>query len=677
MRLASALLSLLIGSFPLCEAQAQAQQTYDAAADRKDARSNHEEERNIEDQKNEEGRATYKGRSSENAVRAAEDAFGTTIGHEAIGLYRADSVRGYSPTVAGNIRIGGLYFDQQGGLTSRIKSGSTIRVGIASQTDPFPAPTGIVDIKLRQSSNYDALSAIASTGPYRSLALELDGQVSIIPNRLSAAVGAAAFRDRFGNGGSGKATSLGIVPRLHATNEIDVIAFWGRANSYDETASSTYIPRDAKLPPRIDRRSYDGPSWALSNGFADNAGLIARGAFGAWTLNMGLFRSLNVSKSSYAYILNSITQQGSAQREIFANPSSQYRSYSGEFRVSRALREGPRQHLVLASLRLRDVRSRFGGSDLVNFGFAQLGAAISPQKPEFKFGEQTIDTIDQFTLGLSYSLKWDSFFELRAGIQRTKYKKNIDEPNVGLNTRESMEWLPNFTASIQVVPTILAYGSYSKGLEENGQAPEFAINRLQILPALSTRQFDVGLKWSRMRSVSLIFGYFNIRKPYFSVDESNIYRKLGVETHEGFEISLASQPVEGLRVVGGAIVQRATVTNDEVAAEVVGKHPVAQPGTTVQLNADYVLPFLKGTSIDFSLSHKGRQAADVHNAFFVPAYTTLDIGARYTFRLDRAPASLRLSASNFMNKYVWLPIGSGAFEPLDPRSFSAYIAVDF
>jgi iron complex outermembrane recepter protein len=51
-------------------------------------------------------------RAAENAVRQANDAFGTSIGREAIGLYDSDSVRGFSPTAAGNVRIDGLYFDQ-------------------------------------------------------------------------------------------------------------------------------------------------------------------------------------------------------------------------------------------------------------------------------------------------------------------------------------------------------------------------------------------------------------------------------------------------------------------------------------------------------------------------------------------------------------------------------------
>src|SRR3546814_8839604 len=51
------------------------------------------------------------GRSAENAVRQAEDAFGFSVGRESLGLYSSSNVRGFSPLDAGNVRIEGLYFD--------------------------------------------------------------------------------------------------------------------------------------------------------------------------------------------------------------------------------------------------------------------------------------------------------------------------------------------------------------------------------------------------------------------------------------------------------------------------------------------------------------------------------------------------------------------------------------
>lgn len=67
--------------------------------------------------------------SIDNALRAANDAFGTSIGRESIGLYSPQSVRGFSPYSAGNIRVEGLYIDAVALPNNKLVSGNSIRVG--------------------------------------------------------------------------------------------------------------------------------------------------------------------------------------------------------------------------------------------------------------------------------------------------------------------------------------------------------------------------------------------------------------------------------------------------------------------------------------------------------------------------------------------------------------------
>ena len=70
-------------------------------------------------------------RAGENAVAAAEDAFGTAIGTESIGLYSTTSARGFSPSDAGNVRIDGLYFDQQAAPNNRADAAAAMPTGPA------------------------------------------------------------------------------------------------------------------------------------------------------------------------------------------------------------------------------------------------------------------------------------------------------------------------------------------------------------------------------------------------------------------------------------------------------------------------------------------------------------------------------------------------------------------
>jgi iron complex outermembrane receptor protein len=101
----------------------------------------------------------YAQRTDDNVVTQSDDAFGKTVGDEQIGIYNPDDVRGFSPIDAGNVRIEGLFFDQQAGLTDR----SSIRVGISAQGYPFPAPTGIVDYSLRMPGAKNLVSVALNT----------------------------------------------------------------------------------------------------------------------------------------------------------------------------------------------------------------------------------------------------------------------------------------------------------------------------------------------------------------------------------------------------------------------------------------------------------------------------------------------------------------------------------
>src|ERR1700723_1841770 len=136
--------------------------------------------------------AVYAQHASDDPVASGNDGFGLTLGLESIGLYGPGLVRGFNPQSAGNVRIDGLYFDQQGALSNRVVEGSTIRIGVSEIGYAFPAPTGIVDYDLRYSGNgTPSATVVASAGPYQAQGLSVDGNLSLISSDLQLPVGAS------------------------------------------------------------------------------------------------------------------------------------------------------------------------------------------------------------------------------------------------------------------------------------------------------------------------------------------------------------------------------------------------------------------------------------------------------------------------------------------------------
>lgn len=615
-------------------------------------------------------------RTNENVIISAEDAFGTSVGGESIGLYDEDTIRGFSPTIANNIRIEGMYFDQQSRMSNRISSGSTIRVGLATQGYPFPAPTGIVDLSLRPSGSKPLLAVTATYGPYGSQSIELDGQLPLRGSELTCAIGGSTSNQHFSEGTSATISSLGLVPRWRPADNVEVIGFWGRRQSSDSTTSPIYIPEGDYLPPVPPKGFFQGPSWARSNNTRDNLGLIVKAIFGEWTLSAATFYSRSLWASSFANLYFDVEPTGEADHYIVADPPSRYASTSGEFRISRVFKSGDFQHLVLLSTRWREVSIRNAGSDGVDLGNTSINEPSFGSAPKFQFGQQDSDSTNQKTAGLEYGFRWKQIFAADVGIQRTSYHNALVQAELPYTSTALDVWMPSASILFNINPSFGLYGNVVHGIEDAGVAPEEATNRLQLIPAIRTHQWDAGLQWKISDDSRLLIGIFDVAKPYLAIDDARLYRALGVESHRGLEVSLNLSPLEGLKVVAGAVIARPTVSGTQEAEQPVGRLAVGQPKNLVQVNAAYKLPFNRAISLDADITHNGRVAATVSNTVYVPAYTTVDLGARYKFNIGHTPAVFRLAAKNVTNRFSWTVDGSGAYESIDRFSVVAKLTVD-
>ncbi|HKQ15901.1 MAG TPA: hypothetical protein VJT80_20855 [Steroidobacteraceae bacterium] len=70
-------------------------------------------------------------------MKSADDAFGTSVGNESIGLYQPFEVRGFSAVDAGNVRLDGLYFDRQADPITLLVPSSTMRLSFGNVFDKF------------------------------------------------------------------------------------------------------------------------------------------------------------------------------------------------------------------------------------------------------------------------------------------------------------------------------------------------------------------------------------------------------------------------------------------------------------------------------------------------------------------------------------------------------------
>jgi len=627
------------------------------------------------------GDPAFAQRAADNAVTEAEDAFGVSVGVESIGLYSPSQVRGFSPVTAGNVRIEGVYIDRQGSIASRLVTGSAIRVGLSAQGFPFPAPTGIVDYRLRRVGDSPLVSVVAGSFAYGAPSIEADAQLPIAGKRLGLAAGASWAREEYYDGSDARYARFALIPRWRPTDTFEVIPFWSMTLSRDEQAPPTIITEGNIAPPRAPRRRYFGQQWTDKDSRSINAGAIVKARIGDhWAISGGAFRSIFVNEESFADLFVGTRRDGLTTEQVIADPGHRYASSSGEVRVSRSFVDGSRLHTIHASVRARSLKSRYGGSaPLIDLGQRQLGQALPVEEPErFAFGDLTRDSVRQMTYGLAWEGRWRDVGEASLGVQRADYRKTIALPGgVPVTSTRDRPWLFNASAAAYLSDSIALYAGYTRGLEESGLAPNNAANRNEALPAIRTRQADAGVRWTINDRMKLVAGAFDVRKPYFNTDEANRFVILGDVRHRGLEYSLAGSPVDSVSLIAGAVLMRPRVTGGSVELGRLGERPLNQSARILRGNAEYRLQFLPGVSVDAAISHFGARAASRDNVVTLPPYTLVDLGVRYRFKIARSPATLRLQVQNVGNTFYYDIDGSNTYGLTDRRRASLYLAADF
>lgn len=290
-------------------------------------------------------------RTDDNAVKSADDAFGKSVGDEQIGIYNAGMVRGFSPVDAGNVRLEGLYFDQQSNPTQRLVGGTTIHVGISAQGYPFPAPTGIADYELRRPGAEAMASVDLSLGPWEQKGAEFDAQVPINGDKLGIAFGAGIYAEAQPHHGVSKLNTMAVIGRYAPAADVEIMPFWSCLKVRDEESQSLIFTDGTFLPPRIRRDRFLGQKWADFGGTLGNYGLIAKAKPAGLDVSAGVFRSYFQSSEEHVDLLFGTQRNGSvANRVVVVDGGNRFASTSGEIRVAKAFTDGPRWHNFVASL---------------------------------------------------------------------------------------------------------------------------------------------------------------------------------------------------------------------------------------------------------------------------------------------------------------------------------------
>jgi iron complex outermembrane recepter protein len=632
-------------------------------------------------------------RAQENAVANADDAFGSSVGLESTGIYSEQDTRGFNPSKAGNARIDGVYYDPVGSLSSRLRMGSVIRVGFAAEEYPFPAPTGIIEYRLRPVPKELGISPAYNFMAFGGFIREFDLRAPLVKDKLFLVGGAAQSDLNQSDGGRNEA--WGITTRFIARlGDVEFAPFaavsWFTAN---HVRPLTVVTGDT-LPTLPKVRRYLGQEWAVGRNDNHTFGGVLKAAVSPrLSLRAGLFHGKADRQENYSEIFNLVPAGAGvvptlANHLVISDPSQAVHSTSGEVQVALRL-GGPRwQHRVIAGIRARNRLTQTGGSFVRNYSDPLTGGAPVPYglpdprpEPTFAFTTPNDGRVKQQSVMLGYIAKIPGTATINLGLQKARYRGTSRDGRTGIVTRSDDDpWLYNASLGFELTPTLSIFGGTQKGLEDSGTAPENALNRNEQLPATRSVQYEAGARW-KFHGGQLAVNAFQITKPYFSFDQTRNFTQVGTLRLRGVEASLSGHFGKRLNMVAGAVATQPRVINRLPS---VGERPAGMPSLFAKIDVNYRTDIFGGLTPTATLSHTGARAVSAGpltslggRQLMVPGYTTLDLGLRQSFKLGSTPMSFRMLVWNVTDAATWKVVAANTLLMEERRRFNMTVTADF
>jgi iron complex outermembrane receptor protein len=267
----------------------------------------------------------------------------------------------------------------------------------------------------------------------------------------------------------------------------------------------------------------------------------------------------------------------------------------------------------------------------------------------------------QLTLGLRQQQVHSDNFSAATGAATSTYDKSAVTPMAGIVVKP---W-----------QNVSVYANYIEGLSKGDIAPTTASNAGQVFAPYKTKQVETGVK-ADYNGLLATLAVFQITKPSGQLT-GTVYGVNGEQRNRGVELNVSGEPIKGVRLLGGVTALDAVLTKTTSAATV-GNRPVGVPDWMANAGAEWDLPWVPGLSLNGSVTYTGKEYINQANTQSVPSWTTVDLGARYTTKIQGKSTTFRASVLNVFDRKYWSGVASFGTVLLGaPRTVVLSASVDF
>ncbi|WP_454843578.1 TonB-dependent siderophore receptor [Pseudomonas gorinensis] len=238
-------------------------------------------------------------------------------------------------------------------------------------------------------------------------------------------------------------------------------------------------------------------------------------------------------------------------------------------------------------------------------------------------------------------------------------EKAFDDNGDPARHTQQYVFLPQASLIYKPVEDISLYTTYSKGLSLGGTAPWFATNPGETLAPTVSRQIEAGVKYD-WRRISFAAAVFQTRQAYqyAKPDDAGAftYVQQGEQKNTGVELSANGWATERLQIATSVAAIRARVSGSGTAAYE-DHQAINVPKLRASVYADYALPWVNGLALLGGVQYSAKKYANRTGNVEVGDYAVVNVGSRYSTRVDGYETVFRLSVDNLFDKRYWRDAG--------------------
>lgn len=271
---------------------------------------------------------------------------------------------------------------------------------------------------------------------------------------------------------------------------------------------------------------------------------------------------------------------------------------------------------------------------------------------------------------------WDDKLLLTLGARQQKIESNNYTAAGAVSSAYSKSAVtPMLGVVVRPWKQLAFYANHIQGLSKGDIAPATASNAGEVFAPYKARQNEVGVKLEQGGLIGTL-SLFQITKPSGQLTGTT-YAVDAEQRNRGVELNVTGQASPGVRVMGGLTLLDAELTRTNSAATR-GKRPIGVPARQANLGLEWDTAWVQGLTLTGAVTHTGRQYADAANTRELPAWTKVDLGARYTTRVSGLATTFRANLLNAFDRDHWAGVASwGGLVQGAPRTLMVSATVDF